>query len=111
MSRTLEISEQISPDNKCGFCTREMVNGFFIQCAECTSLLLCGDCFTAGVEVGSHKNTHSYRVPMCLENPIFDNSWTTREELLFLDGELLWWSASIDLVSLVLCLKESRSMV
>lgn len=73
---------------KCTFCTRGIEHGFHITCAECTSpeVHLCVDCFSAGVNVGDHENTHNYRVPDCLDMPLFSKDWTVKDELLLLEG-------------------------
>lgn len=75
---------------KCTFCIRNLDHGFYIQCAECTSpeVFLCVDCFSAGVNVGNHENCHSYRVPDCLDMPLFAKDWSIKEELLLLDGKI-----------------------
>mmetsp|Transcript_16109 Transcript_16109/g.17449 ORF Transcript_16109/g.17449 Transcript_16109/m.17449 type:complete len:565 (+) Transcript_16109:63-1757(+) len=73
---------------KCTFCTRGIEHTFYITCAVCTTpeVHLCVDCFSAGVNVGDHENCHPYRVPDCLDMPIFSKDWTIKEELLLLEG-------------------------
>lgn len=74
---------------KCTFCTRGIEHTFYITCAVCTTpeVHLCVDCFSAGVNVGDHENCHPYRVPDCLDMPIFSKDWTIKEELLLLEGK------------------------
>ncbi len=75
--------------SSCTFCTRNIHHSFHFQCAECNDppVFLCVDCFSAGVNVGDHLNTHAYRVPDCLDNPMFAKDWTIKEELMLLDGK------------------------
>lgn len=73
----------------CKYCKRDLSRLFYIQCAECENdLLLCGDCFSVGVEINElgHKNNHKYIVADCLETPLFTKDWSMNEELLLLDG-------------------------
>lgn len=50
-------------------------------------MFLCGDCFCAGVELGTHKNNHKYKVADCLEYPLFVKDWSVSEELAMLEGK------------------------
>jgi transcriptional adapter 2-alpha len=79
--------QQLREKLKCSFCTREFQNGFFTKCAVCENILLCQDCFGAGVRLPGHDSTHPYRVSDCLEYPIYAKDWSTREELVLLDGK------------------------
>lgn len=47
---------------------------------------LCVECFSVGVELGEHKNTHSYRVMDYLAFPLFEPHWGADEELLLLEA-------------------------
>jgi transcriptional adapter 2-alpha len=80
------MSTTLSGPSSCTFCTRSIHHSFHIQCAECNDVYLCVDCFSAGVNIGNHENHHSYRIPDCLDNPIFAKDWTIKEELLLLEG-------------------------
>lgn len=75
--------------NQCNYCKRSILRAFHIICAECPDCLLCGDCFSAGVEMGKHKNNHKYKVADCLEYPLFVKDWTVNEELALLEGVLI----------------------
>lgn len=62
-----------------------------IKCAECApSIDMCLECFAAGVESTawpSHRRTHAYRVMDSLSSfPVYDPSWSAKEELALLDG-------------------------
>lgn len=47
---------------------------------------LCVECFSVGVELGDHKNSHSYRVMDFLAFPLYDPAWGADEELLLLEA-------------------------
>jgi hypothetical protein len=47
---------------------------------------LCVECFSVGVEVGDHKNTHAYCVMDYLAFPLFEPQWGADEEILFLEA-------------------------
>jgi hypothetical protein len=47
---------------------------------------LCVECFSVGVELGDHKNTHAYRVMDYLAFPLFELHWGADEEILFLEA-------------------------
>lgn len=73
---------------KCSFCTKSIGRSLFVQCAVCDNILLCSDCFAAGVILPPHNSSHPYRVAECLESTtIFAKDWTIKEELLLLDGK------------------------
>ncbi|KAK7789179.1 hypothetical protein R5R35_006799 [Gryllus longicercus] len=44
----------------CTYC-QEDISGLRIKCAECTDFDLCLQCFSAGAEIGPHKNDHAYQ--------------------------------------------------
>ncbi len=76
--------------DKCRYCNRSYARSFAIECAECSNFFLCGDCFSAGVELGAHKNNHKYKVADCLEFPLFVKDWTVAEELALLEGNFTY---------------------
>lgn len=47
---------------------------------------LCVECFSVGVEIGTHKKEHSYQVMEQLNFPIFAEDWGADEELLLLEA-------------------------
>lgn len=56
-----------------------------VQCVE-SGVVLCPECFAAGVEVGSHRAHHAYQF---MDNGDFsplDNDWTAKELVQLLDG-------------------------
>jgi hypothetical protein len=74
---------------ECSFCFRDLNLGFYIQCAECARINLCVDCFSAGVTLENHENYHSYKIPDCLDFPVFAKEWTIKEEIFLLEGLLI----------------------
>jgi hypothetical protein len=70
----------------CKYCLRDITRSFTVECAECENFFLCGDCFSSGVEIFSHKNNHKYKILDCLEIPLFVKDWTVNEELSLLEG-------------------------
>jgi len=71
---------------RCKYCRKDVVRSFAVECAECENFILCTDCFSAGVELHPHKNTHKYKVSDCLEFPLLVKDWTVSEELALLEG-------------------------
>lgn len=70
----------------CNYCGRDISGLVRIKCAVCTDFDLCLECFSVGVEVFPHKNTHGYRVVDDLSFPLFATNWGADEELLLLEG-------------------------
>jgi len=70
----------------CNYCKRDITRSLTFTDAECEDFKLCADCFSSGVELYPHKNTHKYKVSQCLEIPLFTKDWTINEELALLDG-------------------------
>jgi transcriptional adapter 2-alpha len=70
----------------CNYCHRNISNGVRIKCAVCMDFDLCVECFSVGVELGGHKNTHAYRVMDYLAFPLFEPHWGADEEILFLEA-------------------------
>lgn len=72
----------------CSYCFRDLSSQFMVHCAECECFQLCSDCFSVGVELSPHKNTHSYRIVDNLDFPVLTKDWTALEELLLLEGKV-----------------------
>lgn len=81
----------------CKNCQKDITRSIMIFCQECNLALpdsdpnknlirFCIDCFSAGVEIEGHVNSHSYRVSDCLAYPIISKDWNADEELLLLEG-------------------------
>ncbi|KAK9508419.1 hypothetical protein O3M35_005983 [Rhynocoris fuscipes] len=71
----------------CTYCLDDIV-GLRVKCVECTEFDLCLQCFSAGAEIGPHKNYHSYQF---VDSGAIDairskNKWSAKEELLLLNG-------------------------
>ena len=103
------------PRPQCKYCQEDVV-GLRVKCAQCTDFELCLQCFSAGAEIGPHKNDHPYQfkvwVPLIYGNrqtnllsiscnmlyiPIHQdagavglfigkNGWTAKEEQHLLDA-------------------------
>nr|BAN21213.1 unkown protein [Riptortus pedestris] len=71
----------------CTYCLDDIV-GIRVKCVECKDFDLCLQCFSAGAEIGPHKNDHSYQFvdPGAVEIFRSKNKWTAREELQLLNG-------------------------
>ena len=67
----------------CHFCEREITRLTYIHCEVCKSIEICLLCFSNGNQNQKHKRNHSYRIIDKLGFPIFDEDWTSHEELLF----------------------------
>ncbi|XP_033217599.1 transcriptional adapter 2B isoform X1 [Belonocnema kinseyi] len=71
----------------CTYC-QEDITGLRVKCAECTDFDLCLQCFSAGAEIGPHKNDHPYQFVDSGTISLFNGrgNWTAREELRLLDA-------------------------
>eukprot|EP01083_Nonionella_stella_P024264 67051_1 len=70
----------------CDYCRKDITSVVRIKCAECKDFDLCVECFSVGVQVPPHVNTHKYRVIDHVTEPIFREDWGADEELLLLEG-------------------------
>jgi transcriptional adapter 2-alpha len=70
----------------CNYCRKDISDVIRIKCAQCADFDLCVECFSVGVEIGSHKNNHDYHVMDTLNFPLFEEDWGADEELLLLEG-------------------------
>ncbi|XP_011307925.1 transcriptional adapter 2B isoform X2 [Fopius arisanus] len=71
----------------CTYC-QEDITGLRVKCVECQEFDLCLQCFSAGAEIGQHKNNHSYQFMDSGTISIFSGrgNWTAREHLRLLDA-------------------------
>ncbi|XP_029676462.1 transcriptional adapter 2B isoform X1 [Formica exsecta] len=71
----------------CTYC-QEDIAGLRVKCIECPEFDLCLQCFSAGAEIGQHKNNHAYQFMDSGTISIFNGrgNWTAREELRLLDA-------------------------
>ncbi|KAJ3440619.1 transcriptional adapter 2-alpha [Anaeramoeba flamelloides] len=72
----------------CVSCKKGILDGMIIICAHCEDTLLCPECFSSGVEFGSHKSNHPYQIFIVNNNPIYCLGWSIEDEIRFLDA--LW---------------------
>ncbi|KAJ2597417.1 Transcriptional adapter ada2, partial [Coemansia sp. RSA 1722] len=70
----------------CDNCQANVTDSVRISCNECPEFDLCTTCFSRGIEIGDHRNDHSYRVVTRHRFPIFTHDWSADEELLLIDG-------------------------
>lgn len=64
----------------CNYCQKDISNTPRIKCAVCADFDLCLECFSVGVEIFPHKNSHDYRVVDDLSFPIFHPDWGVRAQ-------------------------------
>ncbi|KAK7789180.1 hypothetical protein R5R35_006799 [Gryllus longicercus] len=66
----------------CTYC-QEDISGLRIKCAECTDFDLCLQCFSAGAEIGPHKNDHAYQFmdARAIEVCFGKGGWSANEEI------------------------------
>ncbi|XP_075221685.1 transcriptional adapter 2b-like isoform X2 [Lycorma delicatula] len=71
----------------CTYCQSD-ITGLRVKCYECQDFELCLQCFSAGAEIGPHKNDHSYQFVDSGALDLFrDRSgWSAREELQLLNA-------------------------
>ncbi|KAJ1823454.1 Transcriptional adapter ada2 [Coemansia sp. RSA 2671] len=77
-----EVGQKFHCDN----CQANVTDSVRISCNECPEFDLCTTCFSRGIELGSHRNDHPYRVVTRHRFPIFTETWSADEELLLIDG-------------------------
>ncbi|KAJ1889869.1 Transcriptional adapter ada2 [Kickxella alabastrina] len=77
-----EVGQKFHCDN----CQANVTDSVRISCNECSEFDLCTTCFSRGIELGSHRNNHAYRVVTRHRFPIFTHDWSADEELLLIDG-------------------------
>lgn len=70
---------------------QEDIPGIRIHCCECSDYESCLQCFSAGAEIGQHRNTHNYKFMDAGTLSIFrgknpPGGWSAKEELLLLDS-------------------------
>jgi transcriptional adapter 2-beta len=71
----------------CIYC-QEDITGLRVECIECPEFDFCLQCFSAGAEIGQHKNNHAYQFMDSGTISIFNGrgNWTAREQLRLLDA-------------------------
>lgn len=57
-----------------------------IKCAVCTDFDLCVECFSVGVEIVPHRNSHGYQVMDNMHFPMLHPDWGADEEILLLEA-------------------------
>ncbi|GLI66472.1 hypothetical protein VaNZ11_010315 [Volvox africanus] len=70
----------------CNYCQKDISHVPRIKCAECKDFDLCLECFSVGVEIKPHRNTHDYQVVENLSFPIYHPDWGADEEILLLEA-------------------------
>ncbi|KAI9503252.1 Transcriptional adapter ada2 [Coemansia spiralis] len=78
--------DEVGQKFHCDSCQANVTDGVRVSCNECPEFDLCTTCFSRGIELGAHKNDHSYRVVTRHRFPIFTEDWSADEELLLIDG-------------------------
>lgn len=71
----------------CTYC-QEDITGLRIKCAECPDFDLCLQCFSAGGEIGQHRNDHAYQFmdSGAIGVGLGRGGWSAREELHLLNA-------------------------
>eukprot|EP01094_Clydonella_sp_ATCC50884_P008785 TRINITY_DN18339_c0_g1_i1.p1 TRINITY_DN18339_c0_g1~~TRINITY_DN18339_c0_g1_i1.p1 ORF type:complete len:563 (-),score=143.80 TRINITY_DN18339_c0_g1_i1:145-1833(-) len=70
----------------CDYCKKDITRLVRVRCAECSDLDLCMECFSVGVQLGDHRNSHDYFLIDTLYFPVIEESWAASEELLLLEA-------------------------
>ncbi|KAJ3452870.1 transcriptional adapter 2-alpha [Anaeramoeba flamelloides] len=70
----------------CHNCEQDISNTIVISCLICKKIDLCPECFSSGVEFGTHLRSHDYSVYVCNPKPIYQKGWSVEEEMLLLEG-------------------------
>eukprot|EP00729_Bicosta_minor_P025143 gene25143-3257_t len=71
---------------RASYCNKDIANEIHIACADpaCANFELCLQCFSVGLEEGTHENTHNYRVIDNMKFPLFHPDWGADEEMRLL---------------------------
>lgn len=74
--------------HRCTYCQLPIKGCPPLQCIKCNEFLLCVQCFSCGVEAGSHKADHGYRIEDENSVLLFSNrsAWNGLEEESLLDA-------------------------
>ncbi|CAH8259743.1 unnamed protein product [Arabidopsis lyrata] len=70
----------------CNYCDKDLSGLVRFKCAVCMDFDLCVECFSVGVELNRHKNSHPYRVMDNLSFPLVTSDWNADEEILLLEA-------------------------
>ncbi|KAJ2551076.1 Transcriptional adapter ada2, partial [Coemansia sp. RSA 1933] len=85
-SQPVMPGDEVGQKFHCDNCQANLTDGVRVSCNECAEFDLCTTCFSRGVELGSHRNDHAYRVVTRHRFPVFTEDWSADEELLLIDG-------------------------
>jgi transcriptional adapter 2-alpha len=69
----------------CNYCDKDLSGLVRFKCAVCMDFDLCVECFSVGVELNRHKNSHPYRVMDNLSFSLVTSDWNADEEILLLE--------------------------
>ena len=92
----------------CDHCSKDISNIVRFKCSECVDFDLCVECFSSGVEIQDHKNSHDYHICDPLAFPLFQSYWTASEELLLLEALELKGLGNFEDVSIYLGSKSPQ---
>ena len=70
----------------CEFCMRDISSVIYVKCTNCLHFFICIPCYRQGREKAEHQRSHPYQVIDPLRFPLFEPHWSTKEELLLLEG-------------------------
>ncbi|XP_010486344.1 PREDICTED: transcriptional adapter ADA2a [Camelina sativa] len=70
----------------CNYCDKDLSGLVRFKCAVCMDFDLCVECFSVGVELNRHKNSHPYRVMDNLSFSLVTSDWNADEEILLLEA-------------------------
>ena len=70
----------------CEFCLRDITSVIYVKCTSCLHFYVCIPCYLQGREKAEHQRSHPYQVIDPLRFPLFEPHWSTKEELLLLEG-------------------------
>ncbi|CAG9318021.1 TADA2A [Blepharisma stoltei] len=91
----------------CEFCFKDITNATYIKCAECPNILICVNCYIQGLEKGCHTRLHKFFIIDSLKFPLFNTSWSAKEENLLLESMLKYGYGNWGAISKALYTKKS----
>ena len=81
-----EKNQEKSSAMVCATCHREISHEVYIRCAKCINFIQCLECFSVGMETGTHFHTHPYIIMEPMPQTVYREGWTAEEEFLLLHG-------------------------
>lgn len=70
----------------CATCHRDISDEIYVKCGRCLGFNQCLECFSVGAEAENHLKTHPFILLEPFLQPIFQEKWTSEEEITLLNA-------------------------